>query len=90
MQWFTNHSRVVTIVGLVLFVVIVIAPPLMYGYIYPNIGDDSAEHLNKIDEMIKMANLTIMRIIHWSLVQLQSLPLKLDIDQPPLADQTKR
>lgn len=32
---------------------IILAPPIIYGYIYPNIGDDTAEHLKAFEEMDK-------------------------------------
>ena len=35
-------SRVLTILGLLLFCVVVVTPPLLYGYIYPNGSDDTA------------------------------------------------
>lgn len=38
-----------TTIYLAVFCLIIIAPPLVYGYIYPTTGDDSAMHLRVID-----------------------------------------
>lgn len=46
-----NKARVLTIIGLLIFCAVVIIPPIMHGYVYPNIGDDSAVHLQMLDRM---------------------------------------
>ena len=50
-----DKGRIVTLILLVVFVLIVILPPIIYGYTYPNLGDDCAEHLRMLDEMVKLA-----------------------------------
>ena len=47
-----RKSNIVTVIGLILFCVIIILPPLIHGYVYPGIGDDSAVHLNMMNLMI--------------------------------------
>ncbi len=44
-----NKSKVIIIVGLVVFCIIIVLPPIMRGYVYPNIGDDTAAHMNILD-----------------------------------------
>ncbi len=44
-------SRWITIVGLSLFCAIILTPPIMHGYIYPTIGDDTAAHMNILDQI---------------------------------------
>ncbi len=46
-----NRGRIITIFGLLLFCVIVILPPLIHGYIYPTVGDDTAAHLAIFDRI---------------------------------------
>ena len=46
-----NKSKLLTIVGLLLFCIVVFLPPLIHGYVYPNIGDDTAGHLAVFDSM---------------------------------------
>jgi hypothetical protein len=36
---------------LLVYSVVIIIPPIMHGYVYPNIGDDSAMHLAMLDDM---------------------------------------
>lgn len=45
-------SKYGTIIGLICFAMVILIPPLIYGYVYPNIGDDSAEHLNHLTDMV--------------------------------------
>jgi len=40
-----NNKKVVVPLCFAIFLVIVLLPPIMYGYTYPNLGDDSATHL---------------------------------------------
>ncbi len=44
-----NRSKVATVVCLVLFCVVVMLPPIIHGYVYPNVGDDTAENLLVFD-----------------------------------------
>ena len=47
-----SRSRFLTILGLLLFCVVVVTPPLLYGYIYPNGSDDTAAaYLSTIDSI---------------------------------------
>lgn len=39
------------IIGLLIFVIIILLPPLIHGYAYPNGGDDAAYHLNYFDSL---------------------------------------
>lgn len=50
-------SKITTIVGLLLFCVVVFLPPIIHGYAYPNIGDDSAMHLEAID-LLRVGDMT--------------------------------
>lgn len=43
MNWFRKHWLIVVV--LVAYTLIIFLPPLMYGYVYPNNGDDTAFHL---------------------------------------------
>ena len=43
-KWFT-------ILGLLFYVGIVILPPIIHGYVYPNLGDDAAVYMNRIEAM---------------------------------------
>lgn len=43
--------KLLTILGLILFSIIIILPPIIHGYIYPNVGDDSAAHLEIIEKI---------------------------------------
>ncbi len=42
-------SKIITILCLLLFCVIVFLPPIIHGYVYPNVGDDSTAHLKNLD-----------------------------------------
>jgi len=44
------RKRIVSIT-LVIFILLIISPPIIYGYVYPNNGDDSAFHLNRIEQL---------------------------------------
>jgi len=44
--------KALIIVALFLYCVIIILPPLIHGYVYPNIGTDTAMHMNQFDEMV--------------------------------------
>jgi hypothetical protein len=46
-----KKGRLLTALGLALFCIIIILPPLIHGYIYPNVGDDTASHLQVLDMM---------------------------------------
>lgn len=41
--------KILIIVVLVCFGVMIVLPPLLHGYVYPNSGDDTAFHLVYID-----------------------------------------
>jgi hypothetical protein len=43
--------RLLTALGLALFCVVIMLPPLIHGYVYPNVGDDTASHLRAFDMM---------------------------------------
>ena len=45
------RNKVLSIVCLVFFCVIIILPPIIHGYVYPNIGDDTAAHMNVLDKV---------------------------------------
>lgn len=42
-------TNLITLLGLAVFCVIIILPPILHGYIYPNVSDDSAVHLLVLD-----------------------------------------
>ncbi len=46
-----SRNKFLTIVGLLLFCVVVFLPPIVYGYVYPNVGDDTTAHLAVFDKM---------------------------------------
>ena len=46
-----TRNKLLTIIGLSLFCAVVFLPPLIHGYVYPNIGDDTAGHLAIFDKM---------------------------------------
>ena len=46
-----NKGKILTIGLLLLFCVIVILPPIIHGYVYPNLGDDSSVHLASFDKI---------------------------------------
>jgi len=43
--------RILTIVGLAVYGVIILLPPIIHGYVYPNVGDDSGGYLAVFDAM---------------------------------------
>lgn len=45
------RNKILTIVALVLFCSVVLLPPIIHGYVYPNIGDDTAAHMNVLDQV---------------------------------------
>lgn len=62
-----NRHGIITILGLLLFCVLIFLPPVIHGYVYPNIGDDSAVHLKALDlmrvgDMTKVGYLGIMLV----------------------------
>ncbi|MEE9304550.1 MAG: hypothetical protein V3U84_12310 [Thiotrichaceae bacterium] len=61
------RSKLFTIIGLILFGVIIILPPIIYGYVYPNVGDDSAGHLAFFDS-IKAGNPSGLRYLAYAFV----------------------
>ncbi|KKN79336.1 hypothetical protein LCGC14_0341180 [marine sediment metagenome] len=42
-------NRILIILGLVVFSAVILLPPIIHGYVYPNIGDDTAAHMNLMD-----------------------------------------
>jgi len=46
-----NRTKLLTIVGLGLFCVLVFLPPIIHGYVYPSVGDDTAAHLQVFDKI---------------------------------------
>lgn len=44
-----SRNRILSIVCLLAFCAIVISPPIIRGYLYPNIGDDTAMHMRQFD-----------------------------------------
>ena len=44
-----NRQKLITIGALLLFSVVIFLPPTLYGYVYPNVGDDAAGHLVVLD-----------------------------------------
>ncbi len=49
---FLTNKKVIVPICFAIFILIVILPPIMYGYIYPNLGDDSATHLSRISKIV--------------------------------------
>jgi predicted GH43/DUF377 family glycosyl hydrolase len=45
------NSKYAIVVGLLLFSLIIILPPFIHGYVYPNIGDDTSVYLDRIEQM---------------------------------------
>jgi hypothetical protein len=45
-----SKNKIIT-VCLVIFCLVIILPPIIHGYIYANLGDDTARHLNNIYRM---------------------------------------
>jgi hypothetical protein len=46
-----KHQTILTIIGLILFCIIIILPPIIHGYVYPNMGDDTSAHVAKIEAL---------------------------------------
>jgi len=46
-----QYYRLLNFIGLFIFTLVILLPPIIHGYVYPNIGDDSAVHLKWMDEM---------------------------------------
>lgn len=46
-----NKSNWLTLLGLLLYCILIFLPLLVHGYVYPNIGDDSAVYLARIEGM---------------------------------------
>ncbi len=46
-----TKAKILTIIGLLLFCVVVFLPPIIHGYVYPNIGDDTSGQLAIFDSM---------------------------------------
>lgn len=45
------RRRILVWLCLVVFCLIIILPPIIHGYVYPNIGDDTAAHMNILDKI---------------------------------------
>jgi hypothetical protein len=45
------RNKILAISGLFVFAVIILLPPIIHGYVYPNIGDDTAAHMNIFDRI---------------------------------------
>lgn len=60
-------SKLLTALGLILFTVIIVLPPLIHGYIYPNLGDDSAEHI-KVFELMRAGQPYELRYLGYAIV----------------------
>ncbi len=45
------NSKLISAVGLSLFCLIILLPPIIHGYVYPNIGDDTAMNLDTLDKI---------------------------------------
>ncbi len=46
-----NRQKLITIGALLLFSVVIFLPPILYGYVYPNVGDDATGHLAVFDSI---------------------------------------
>ncbi len=44
-----GRRKVIVIIALLIFSAIVLAPPIVHGYVYPNVGDDTANHMSVFD-----------------------------------------
>jgi DNA-directed RNA polymerase subunit M/transcription elongation factor TFIIS len=81
MKQILSHKTLLTIIGLFLFSLIIILPPLIHGYVYPNIGDDTSVYLDRIELMgkgevsvqytgymlIGYPMLFMEKLLHWSI-----------------------
>jgi len=43
--------RWLTVLGLSVFCLVIILPPIIHGYVYPNLGDDTAVYLERIEDL---------------------------------------
>ena len=43
--------KLIITIGLLLFCAIILFPPIVHGYVYPNIGDDTAMHMGVFDKI---------------------------------------
>ena len=48
--FFSSNSRY-RYIGLIIYTLIIILPPIIHGYVYPNQGDDSAYHLAYFEKL---------------------------------------
>ena len=48
---FIGSKRAVIISSLLVFCLVILLPPIIHGYVYPNQGDDSAYHLLYVDKL---------------------------------------
>ena len=46
-----TKAKILTIIGLLLFCIVVFLPPIIHGYVYPNLGDDTGGTLALFDDM---------------------------------------
>lgn len=46
-----NKRKLIMFSMLFLFSVVIFLPPIIHGYVYPNIGDDTAAHMNILDRI---------------------------------------
>ncbi len=46
-----NKKLCLAVLALVVFALIIVLPPIIHGYVYPSIGDDTAVHLNILDRV---------------------------------------
>lgn len=46
-----NKGRITTVIVLLILALVIIAPPLVHGYIYPSGGDDTTDHLAIFDQL---------------------------------------
>jgi hypothetical protein len=45
-------TKIIVLCSVVIFALIIISPPLVHGYVYPNIGHDTAAHLDVLDKIV--------------------------------------
>jgi len=44
-------SKLIVSLALLIFAIIIFAPPIIHGYIYPTIGHDTVAHLDILDKI---------------------------------------
>jgi hypothetical protein len=44
-------KKMATILILIVYAILIVLPPIIYGYVYPNVGDDASVHLAVIDNL---------------------------------------